>query len=263
MSLTFHCSLACRNRIYLDLLLIAYVCDAGLRPTSFPAQTAAHPYQQPQYPPASLPSSQYLPRQIPTAQQPAAHNQPAGNLSQFSGIAQPSQPPISPNIVPPNAALAGGPSEANGAQYLEHAQRAQQEAAAPDVSSMLAILRNVGALPGLNLSLGDASAAVAAATSAASSNELQAAPGSASQEQQQPHSAAEVDSAMDGEPSVSDLPADQSHGAALSAAQEGGAADGRVADLGPVLAGDAGSSEAPDIESNLFALLGQLAPAGQ
>ena len=239
---------------------LSYVCDAGLRPTSFPGQTAAHPYQQPQYPPASLPSSQYPPRQIPTAQQAAAHNQPAVNLPQLSGIAQPSQPPISPNSVPPNAALAGAPSEANGAQNLEHAQRAQQEAAAPDVSSMLAILRNVGAIPGLNLSLGDASAAVAAATAAASSNALNAAPGTASQEQQ-PHSAAEVDSAMQVEPSVSGL--DKSHGADNAAAKEGGAADGSVADLGPVLAGDAGSSEAPDIESNLFALLGQLAPAGQ
>lgn len=53
-----------------------------------------------------------------------------------------------------------------------------------------------------------------------------------------------------------------SAGVGLGLADEGsGLAD--VADAGPVLAGDDDANGAPDVGSNLMALLSQLAPAGQ
>lgn len=139
---------------------------------------------------------------------------------------------------------------------------------------MLAQLLSAGQIPGLGLPLGVVPDPVATTLSAT----LQAAPSTADQahDQDDPHSNVKTE-LIKTEPikpdSVGGVKAEPN--ASLSTydtvdqgdvkteeAQEGGAAAALV-DAAPVLAGDAGSAGAPDIGSNLFALLGQLAPAGQ
>ena len=62
----------------------------------------------------------------------------------------------------------------------------------------------------------------------------------------------------------------QAAGGTAAAGQPGAVAEAgmgsgstEVADAGPVLAGDEDANGAPDVGSNLMALLSQLAPAGQ
>lgn len=154
------------------------------------------------------------------------------------------------------------------AQIPQLSPEAQAASTAPDVSSMLAILRSAGAIPGLDLSPGSASGLGAAA----SDDSVQAAFASTEQTQQQQQQPASIDGAEDlrtvkAEPSAVKVETSgqvESPGRVKSEDTENlTAAESVAADTVPVLAGDAGSLGAPDIGSNLFALLGQLAPAGQ
>lgn len=134
---------------------------------------------------------------------------------------------------------------------------AQAGATAPDVSSMLAILRSAGAIPGLDLSSGSATAQGPEA--ALLTGAMQAASDSGDQGQPQPTDA-EVPDAVKAEPNAAQQP--PSPGRVKEEGVTKADGPGPV-ESAPVLAGDAGGVEAPDIGSNLFALLGQLAPAGQ
>lgn len=111
-------------------------------------------------------------------------------------------------------------------------------AAGPAVPDILSILRNAG----LQNPLADLQANLAVAPAPSLT---------AAQHQPITHPAAEeksADAQVNGTQSFAD--------SAVS-----GSAD--VADAGPVLAGDDGGTGAPDVSSNLLALLSQLAPAGQ
>ena len=173
-----------------------------------------------------------------------------------------------PGVVSPTALSTTNLAEAQGAQSSEQSQPAQ---AGTDVSSVLAQLLSAGHIPGLGLPLGVVPDPVATTQSAT----LQAAPSTADQDHGQDESDSNVKAELiktepikpdsvgavkaEPNPSLSIYDTIDQGGVKTEEAQNGDAAAPFV-DAAPVLAGDAGSAGAPDIGSNLFALLGQLAP---
>ena len=116
----------------------------------------------------------------------------------------------------------------------QNTSAATADAAGPAAIDYLSILRNAGlANPLASLSGAGAEATQAVAQAAA------------------------------GSPGSSQKAADGTRAAADSDTTKGAAVGSGMADAGPVLAGDDRPSDAPDVGSNLMALLSKLAPVGQ